>query len=247
MIGIGKSDIGRLRVKNEDSFLVSNEPVGKLPNLFAVADGMGGHKAGNVASNVAIECFGEFVKTKTGENDETLDILIGGINYANNIVHSMRFENEDYSNMGTTFLACSVEDRNVYIAHVGDCRLYKISGGEITQITNDHSYVAELVRMGRITEEEAAIHPDRHSITRAVGSEPTVVADGIICSVTKGDIILMCSDGLTNMLNNREILDIVDNGVLTIEQKADRLIERANENGGMDNITVIVIDTEGVD
>ena len=246
MIGLGKSDIGRCRLKNEDSMMVSNSPIGQLPNVYAIADGMGGHKAGNVASTVAIECFEEYIEASKIRDDEILDILIGGINHANNVVYNMRNERDEYSNMGTTFLACSISNNNAYIAHVGDCRLYKISKYEITQITNDHSYVAELVRMGRITKEQAEIHPDRHSITRAVGSEPTVVADGIICSVAPGDIIVMCSDGLTNMVDNQKILEIADDGVLTVEQKVDKLVEQANENGGMDNITVIIIDTEEV-
>lgn len=246
MIGLGKSDIGRCRLKNEDSMMVSNIPMGKLPNIYAIADGMGGHKAGNVASTVAIECFEEYVEAARSNDEEILDILIGGINHANSVVYNMTQEKEEYSNMGTTFLACTINDNNAYIAHVGDCRLYKISKYEITQITNDHSYVAELVRMGRLTEEQAAVHPDRHSITRAVGSEPTVIADGIICSIAPGDIIVMCSDGLTNMVDNKTILEIADDGILTIEQKVDKLVECANENGGIDNITVIVIDTKGV-
>lgn len=241
MIGVGKSDIGRCRAKNEDSMMVSNTAVGNLPNVYVIADGMGGHKAGNVASSVAIKCFNEYVQKPEHSNDEVLDILIGGINYANSVVYNMTLENEEYSNMGTTFLACTICGNNAYIAHVGDCRLYKISNYNITQITNDHSYVAELVRMGRITEEEAAVHPDRHSITRAVGSEPTVIADGIICSISSGDIILMCSDGLTNMIDNDAILHIADDGILTLDQKVDKLIDTANENGGIDNITAILI------
>ncbi len=246
MIGLGKSDIGRHRLKNEDSMMVSNAPIGKLSNVYAIADGMGGHKAGNVASTVAIECFEEYVEAATSKDDEILDILIGGINHANNIVYNMTLENEDYSNMGTTFLACSLKGRNAYIAHVGDCRLYKISKGGITQITNDHSFVAELVRAGMITEAEAETHPERHSITRAVGAEPTVIADGIICSVEKGDRIVMCSDGLTNMVKNQSILEIADDSSLTLEQRIDKLINMANENGGYDNITVIIIDIKEV-
>ncbi len=245
MIGLGKSDIGRHRLKNEDSMMVSNSPIGKLSNVYAIADGMGGHKAGNVASTVAIECFEEYIEAAVNKDDEILDILIGGINHANNIVYNMTLENDDYSNMGTTFLACTVEGKNAYIAHVGDCRLYKISKGAITQITNDHSFVAELVRTGIITEAEAEVHPERSSITRAVGAEPTVIADGIICSVAEGDKIVMCSDGLTNMVKNPEILKIANDDALTIEQRIDKLINMANENGGYDNITVIIIDIKG--
>ena len=246
MTGFGKSDIGRCRLKNEDSMLVHNEAMGKLENVYAIADGMGGHKAGNIASTVALECFEEFIEAATGKDDEILDILISAINHANNIVYKMTQENEDYSNMGTTFLACSISNKNAYIAHVGDCRLYKISKNKMTQITNDHSYVAELVRAGKITEEAAATHPERHSITRAVGAESTVIADGIICSVLPGDRIVMCSDGLTNMTDNATILRIADNSSLSISERVNKLIDIANDNGGRDNITVIIIDIEGV-
>lgn len=242
MTGLGKSDIGRCRLKNEDSMMVSNAPVGKLPDVYAIADGMGGHKAGNVASTVAIECFEEYIESAASADDEILDILIGAINHANSIVYKMTLENDEYSNMGTTFLACCINGKNAYIAHVGDCRLYKVSENKMTQITNDHSYVAELVRSGKITEEQAAVHPDRHSITRAVGAESTVIADGIICSVKDGDKIVMCSDGLTNMVSNNDILEIVNDESLSLQQRIDSLINLANENGGMDNITVIVID-----
>lgn len=245
-IGKGKSDIGRHRLKNEDSMMISNGPIGKLANVYAIADGMGGHKAGNVASTVAIECFEEFVEVTTGNEEETLDILIGGINHANNIVYKMTLENDDYSNMGTTFLACSIKGKNAYIAHVGDCRLYKVNNDGIVQITNDHSFVAELVRAGIITEKEAAIHPERSTITRAVGADSSVTADGIICSVNDGDKIIMCSDGLSNMVDNNTIFDITRNTDLTLEQRIDHLINAANEKGGYDNITVIIIDIEGV-
>ena len=247
MIGYGKSDVGLCRKRNEDSMLVCNENIGKLPNIYVIADGMGGHKAGDVASSTAVNALKEYIEAQVESEEGMLDILIGAINHANTVVYNMTKSDEQYSNMGTTITACTICGKNAYIAHVGDSRLYKISKDKITQITNDHSYVAELLRMGRITKKEAENHPDRHSITRAVGAEPTVIADGIICSILKGDIIVMCSDGLSNMVDNKGILEIANNDYMSIEGKVDRLIKLANDNGGQDNITLIVVDTKEVE
>ena len=155
MVGVGKSNVGMLRPRNEDSILVSNEAIGVLPNVFVVADGMGGHKAGNVASASAIEGFIEFVKKPENESEEVLDVMISAVSYANGLVHKLSQEHEEYSNMGSTFIACCIDNNSAYIAHVGDSRLYLYRDGELNQITNDHSLVAEMVRSGRMTEEEA--------------------------------------------------------------------------------------------
>ena len=169
MVGVGKSNVGMLRPRNEDSILVSNEAIGVLPNVFVVADGMGGHKAGNVASASAIEGFTEFVKKPENENEEVLDVMISAVSYANELVHKLSQEYEEYSNMGSTFIACCIDNKSAYIAHVGDSRLYLYRDGELNQITNDHSLVAEMVRAGRMTEEEAETDCRRNVITRAVG------------------------------------------------------------------------------
>ena len=144
MVGVGKSNVGMLRPRNEDSILVSNEAIGVLPNVFVVADGMGGHKAGNVASASAIEGFTEFVKKPENENEEVLDVMISAVSYANELVHKLSQEHEEYSNMGSTFIACCIDNKSAYIAHVGDSRLYLYRDGELNQITNDHSLVAEM-------------------------------------------------------------------------------------------------------
>ena len=243
MFGFGKTDIGQVRPKNEDSIYVSNEPVGKLSNLYIVADGMGGHKAGQVASNTAIEAFIAYLdKYQPDSTEEPLDMLIGGINMANEAVYKLGCSYEEYGDMGTTMVAATIEGNNIYVAHVGDSRLYRITDGRIEQITNDHSLVAEMVKAGQITEEEARVHPQRNCITRAVGTDRNVVSDGLIVRVKENDTIVMCSDGLNTMLENREILDIAGNRSLAIEERVNMLIDTANNNGGKDNISAVVID-----
>ena len=230
MVGVGKSNVGMLRPRNEDSILVSNEAIGVLPNVFVVADGMGGHKAGNVASASAIEGFIEFVKKPENESEEVLDVMISAVSYANGLVHKLSQEHEEYSNMGSTFIACCIDNNSAYIAHVGDSRLYLYRDGELNQITNDHSLVAEMVRAGRMTEEEAETDFRRNVITRAVGTDCSVNIDGM----------LMCSDGLSNMVAKSGIKQILDMNI-SDEEKVDALIAEANDNGGADNISVIII------
>lgn len=243
MFGFGKTDIGLLRPKNEDSIYVSNEPVGKLSNLYIVADGMGGHKAGQVASNTAIEAFIAYLsKYQPDSTEEPLDMLIGGINMANEAVYRLGHSYEEYGDMGTTMVAATIAGDNMYVAHVGDSRLYRITDGRIEQVTNDHSLVAEMVKAGQITEEEARVHPQRNCITRAVGTDSYVVSDGHIVKVRENDTVVMCSDGLNTMLYDREILDIAGNKSIGIEERVNMLVDAANSNGGKDNISAVVID-----
>lgn len=243
MLGFGRTDIGQIRPKNEDSIYVSNEPVGKLYNLYIVADGMGGHKAGQVASSTAIEAFLAYLnKYQSDSMEEPLDMLIGGINMANEAVYVLGQTYEEYVDMGTTMVAATIAEDSMYVAYVGDSRLYKISGDSIEQITSDHSLVAEMVKAGQITEEEARVHPQRNCITRAVGTDRTITTDGLIVKVKPDDIILMCSDGLSTMLQDDEILNIARAKNFTIEQRVDMLINTANNCGGKDNISAIIID-----
>ncbi len=243
MFGYGKTDIGRVRPKNEDSIYVSNDNVGKLNNLYIVADGMGGHKAGQVASNTAIEAYLAYLnKYQPDSTEEPLDMIIGGINMANEAVYKLGRTYPEYSEMGTTMVAATMSGNNMYIAHVGDSRLYKITEGKIIQITNDHSLVAEMVRTGQLTGEEARIHPQRNCITRAVGTDSSVIADGIIIKVNKGDIIVMCSDGLYTMLEDDEISTTAAAAGFSIEDRVNMLIDAANNNGGNDNISVIIVE-----
>lgn len=243
MLGYGRTDIGCVRPKNEDSIYVSNEPVGKLDNLYIVADGMGGHRAGQVASNTAIEAFLAYLnKYQPDSTDEPLDMIIGAVNMANDAVYKLGRTYEEYSEMGTTIIGATVVGNNMYVAHVGDSRLYKISDGKIEQVTNDHSLVAEMVRAGQITEEEARNHPQRNCITRAVGTDSSVVTDGLIVKVKENDIILICSDGLSTMLEDDEICNIASAGGFSLEDRTSMLVEAAKKNGGFDNISVIIID-----
>lgn len=239
MTGVGITDTGLVRVNNEDSIFVSNTQVSMLPNLYIVADGMGGHKAGNIASSYSIKFFCEYINNCY--DNEILDIIVSAVKYSNDKVYSMSLDNDDYYNMGTTFLAAVINDSKLYIAHVGDCRLYIIRNEKIYQITTDHTYVMEMVKAGEITYDEAKIHPKRNIITRALGIEIGITVDGLINDVLEGDIILICSDGLSNMLTDNEILQIVNNSETEIPQKSKELINTANNNGGRDNISVIVI------
>jgi protein phosphatase len=241
MRGIGRTDVGRVRTNNEDSILIKNEPVGALPNLYVVADGMGGHKAGEVASSLAIESCCEYVRRDELGGGEILDTLIDAVRYANYRVYELSLSNESCSNMGTTFVGCSISGNTAYIVHVGDSRLYRIGSDYIEQITSDHSFVGEMVRAGKITPEEAENHPDRNIITRALGTNNNVEADGIVLNVADGDILLICSDGLNTMLKNDRIMEIVKDSC-SLEQRLNMLIDSANESGGKDNISAILID-----
>ncbi|MCD7778614.1 MAG: Stp1/IreP family PP2C-type Ser/Thr phosphatase [Clostridiales bacterium] len=242
MRGFGKSDIGRVRDLNEDSVFVSNTSVGKLPNLYIVADGMGGYKGGEVASSSAISYFCEYARNYQGE-DDILDIIVEGVRYANNlIIRDARNDAERLGGMGTTFTALVVNDGKLYIAHVGDSRLYVVDQNYVRQVTTDHSYVMELVKAGKLTKEEARNHPDRNCITRALGVEDNVLVDGIVNNF-ENRFVILCTDGLTNMLRDEEIEGIIYSE-WELEKKAYRLIDEANSRGGYDNISVIVIDRE---
>ena len=234
----GKTDVGLMRTINQDSIFVSTKPVGKLPNLFIVADGMGGHKAGDVASRVAIEKFVKYACTT--HMTDPANILDAGIMSINKEIYDMANSNRDYSGMGTTFVAAVIAEGHVYIANVGDSRLYVV-GSKIRQITRDHSYVEEMVRIGELDRADARNHPDKNIITRAVGAEDKVEPDFFTVELQEGEIVLMCSDGLTNMLEDEEIRMIIS-GARDLVEKAESLVEAANANGGRDNISVILIE-----
>lgn len=239
MFGTGKTDVGRVRANNEDTIFISNERVGVLQNFFVVADGMGGHIGGEVASENALRAALESIYSN---NDwDTLDILVDGVKNANTVVFNMSKENAELSQMGTTFSAVSILDNKLYAAHVGDSRIYLISHGEIKQLTFDHTYVMEMIKAGQMTAEEARVSPQRNIITRAVGINDVIEIDGIICDVNSDDYILICSDGLSGMLNDMEILNIFNSYHISLESLVDDLIYNANIKGGNDNISVVVI------
>ena len=232
------TDIGRKRKVNQDYVFTSENPVGKLPNLFIVADGMGGHNAGDYASKLTVETMVSEIE-KSGET-QPVKIFENAISTANEMIRRKAALTPDMEGMGTTVVAATYMDGQLQIANVGDSRLY-IVGREIRQVTRDHSLVEEMVRVGSISHEEARIHPDKNIITRAVGASETVEADYFTVDLAEGDVVLMCTDGLTNMLEDEEIRMIL-NGARDIVEKAQSLVEAANTNGGKDNISVVLIE-----
>ena len=232
------TDIGRKRKLNQDFVYSCERPVGNLPNLFLVADGMGGHNAGDYASKYTVETIVEEISRSFEKNP--VRILKKAIETANAQIREKAMEEEALSGMGTTVVAATCLGRYLQVANVGDSRLYVVND-KITQITRDHSLVEEMVRMGGIDRESARNHPDKNIITRAIGAQDTVEVDFFNVELEKGDIVLMCSDGLTNMLEDEEIRMILS-GQRDIVEKAEELIKAANNNGGKDNIAVIIIE-----
>lgn len=238
MQSFSRTDIGRKRQLNQDYVFASNEQVGKLGNLFIVADGMGGHNAGDFASKYTVETVVREIKGSV--ETKPFRIIGKAVRIANELVRERAKEDINLYGMGTTIVIASIENHQLQIANVGDSRLYVIND-QIRQITRDHSLVEEMVRMGGMAPETARNHPDKNIITRAVGARDSVEVDFFTEDLVKGDIVLMCSDGLTNMLSDEEIRQIVT-AKSTLSQKADALIAKANENGGKDNIAVVLID-----
>lgn len=234
MVFAGATDNGKVRSKNEDSFYAFF----KGNTLYAiVADGMGGHNAGEVASNEAIRSFEESILNNDSES--VFQQLTEAITYANRRIFAMTAENSSLAGMGTTVTACAVKGTHVTFANVGDSRGYVISD-VVEQVTKDHSLVAELLAAGDITEEEARSHPQRNLITRAVGTTPSIEVDLFERNLSPDNMILLCSDGLTNVVSDRKILQIVKNE-RALDGIVSKLIAEANEMGGHDNITALAI------
>jgi serine/threonine protein phosphatase PrpC len=243
----GLSHVGRQRQHNEDSFLVADDA-----KLFLVADGMGGHAAGEIASRIAVDSISEFIiHTKEDEGtwphayDEhyrrTTNRLMAAVRMANTRVLEAMRKDARLRGMGTTVVACMAdEDNTMSFAHVGDSRAYLIRNKQLSRITNDHSWVFEQVQAGMLTEAEAEKHPLRNVITRALGGALQVTPDASEIEVRAGDVFLLCSDGLTGMVPEDEILRVV-NESQNLEAACQRLIEAANERGGLDNVTAILV------
>lgn len=232
------TDIGMCRKMNQDYCYTSELPVGNLPNLFIVADGMGGHNAGEYASRYTVETI---VKEAAASlQTQPTVILEEAIKKANRGLLQKAAQDASMWGMGTTVVAAVISKNRLYTANIGDSRLY-IVNEEMQQITRDHSFVEEMVRRGQLNKEAARSHPDKNIITRAVGAMRDIQIDFFETDIGFGDEILMCSDGLTNMVEDEEIRRIIKGQRDTVE-KAERLILAANQNGGKDNITVIVID-----
>lgn len=231
-----KTDVGMIREVNQDFVFVSERPIGSLPNLLVVADGMGGHKAGEYASKFAVEVVKQELAQSTEDNPEAM--MKNAIISANQKLRETARGDSRFQGMGTTLVVATVIDRTLYFANVGDSRLYLLNE-DIKQLSKDHSLVQEMVRLGGINQEEAKHHPDKNIITRAVGGREKVEVDFFEYRLKKGDIILMCTDGLSNMVEDDEILRIVKNSRDVVEM-VEQLIERAKNNGGNDNIGVVV-------
>lgn len=229
-------DVGRKREVNQDYIFVSNEPLGNLPNLLIVADGMGGHRAGDFASRYAVETLKEDMANSTEDGPEAM--IRKAIQSANQKLIEAARQDARLEGMGTTLVVATVIEHTLYFANVGDSRLYLLHD-TIKQLSKDHSFVQEMVRLGGIDAEEAKHHPDKNIITRAVGAREKVEVDFFEYRLKKGDIILMCTDGLSNMVEDEEMLAIVKSS-RDIVEAVERLVERANDNGGNDNIGVIL-------
>lgn len=232
------TDIGRKRNLNQDCVYSCEHPIGNLNNLFIVCDGMGGHKAGDYASAYTVKAIEREVESS--EHTAQVRILRDAIAYANSQIYEKANQDDDFQGMGTTCVAATIDEDTLYVANVGDSRLYLIDKN-IQQVTRDHSLVAEMVRVGSLDADEARVHPDKNIITRAIGAAKEVDIDFFEVELKKGDLILMCSDGLTNMVEDDEILRIVRSGN-DVAEIVEELIKMANHNGGKDNIGVVVID-----
>ncbi len=234
------TDIGKKRKVNQDYVYTSENPVGNLPNLFIVADGMGGHNAGDFASKLTVETLLNEIADSFEKNP--VKILGKAIDAANDVIRRKASETPDMEGMGTTLVAATCLGKYLHVANVGDSRLYVI-GREVRQITKDHSLVEEMVRIGTISHSEARNHPDKNIITRAIGVAVEVEPDFFTVELQEGDVVLMCTDGLTNMLEDEEIRMIL-NGGRDIVEKAQALVDAANANGGRDNISVVLIEQD---
>ena len=237
-----KSDIGKVREINQDSYYITEDQFANI-HLYILADGMGGCNAGDIASKLAIKCAKSYIENNfldTPKDKESLVQLIGSsMEYANMVIYEKSLENkQNFEGMGTTLEICLIYNNKAYIGHIGDSRVYRIRKEFMRRITRDHSYVQTLIEDGKITKEEALHHPKRNMLTKALGCMEQVEPDVYTKTFIKDDIILMTSDGLTNMIKESEIYDIVKQDKL---HATENLVKQANENGGYDNITVVII------
>ena len=237
-----KTDIGRKRKINQDNVYTCEVPLGNLPNLFIVCDGMGGHKAGDFASAYAVKALEREVMLC--EETEPVRIIREALECANREIYEKAASEEQLRGMGTTAVVATIIDHTLIVANVGDSRLYIIND-DIEQITKDHSLVEEMVRIGELDRSEAREHPDKNIITRALGVTENVEVDFFEVELKKGDIILMCSDGLTNMVEDEDIRMVVK-AQRDVVQIVEELIKVANHNGGSDNIGVVIIEADEV-
>lgn len=240
MEAFAKTDVGKARDMNQDYYYIPTE-IAQL-SLYILADGMGGYKGGEVASKLATISVKNYIESNfekvCQDKEEILKLIKNAMEYANMIVYEKSKEDEELDGMGTTLEVCLIYNNKVYIGHVGDSRIYRIRKEFMRKITTDHSYVQKLVKDGTISKEEAIHHPKKNMLMKALGCTPYVEPDVTVKGFIKDDMILMCSDGLTNMVEEQEIYNIVTQNY---REATTRLIDKANELGGYDNITAIII------
>lgn len=240
MEAFAKTDIGKARDMNQDYYYIS--PKESLINLYILADGMGGYTGGEIASKLATISVKNYIesnfeKTLT-EKEDIVKLIKNSMEYANMVVYEKSKENKELEGMGTTLEVCLIYNNIVYIGHIGDSRIYIQSKEKLKKLTIDHSYVEKLVKDGTITKEEAINHPKKNMLTKALGCMSFVEVDVTNEELNKDDIILICSDGLTNMVEEETINNVIKEDYKSAPLK---LIELANNNGGYDNITALVI------
>lgn len=239
---LAKSDIGKVREMNQDSYYISDLENDEL-KLYILADGMGGYKGGEIASSLAVANVKNYItnhfKKTRKDRENILKLLKNAIEYANKVIYEKAQADEELHDMGTTLDICLIYNNRVFIGHVGDSRVYRIRKNIMRKLTTDHSYVEKLVKEGTITKEEAYNHPKKNMLMKALGCHSLVEPDVICKGFLKDDILLMCSDGLTNMLRENEIYNLLLNNP---DNPEEALINNANDLGGYDNITAIIID-----
>ena len=235
-----KSDIGKIREINQDYYYIS-ESLDEV-QLYMLADGMGGYNGGEIASKLAVQTAKSYIQNNFKEINKDKDSIIqlvgSAMEYANMVVYEKSKESKELEGMGTTLEICLIYNNKAFIGHIGDSRIYRIRREFIRKLTKDHSYVQQLLNDGTITKEEALNHPKKNMLMKAVGCTPYVEPDVIIKGFEKEDVILMCSDGLTNMVTEQEIYEAVKKDV---PKSCENLVQRANQMGGYDNITIVVI------
>lgn len=235
-----KSDKGKVREINQDYFYISNSL--DEVQLYILADGMGGYNGGEIASSLAVQTAKNYIENNFKEiekdRDSIIQLLGSSMEYANMVVYEKSKENPELQGMGTTLEICLIYNNKVYIGHVGDSRVYRIRKQFIRKLTQDHSYVQKLVKEGTITNEQAAHHPQKNMLMKALGCNAFVEPDVMVKGFLKDDILIICSDGLTNLVDQETIFEMASKN---IEQATKDLVKLANDRGGYDNITVVII------
>ena len=235
-----KSDKGNVRETNEDYFYISNS-LDQI-QLFLLADGMGGYNGGEIASQLAIQTAKNYIENNfkdiEKDRDSIIQLLGSSMEYANMVVYEKAKENPELQGMGTTLEICLIYNNKAYIGHVGDSRIYRVRKQFIRKLTQDHSYVQKLVKEGTITKEQAEHHPQKNMLMKAIGCNAFVEPDVMVKGFLKDDILIMCSDGLSNMVDQQTIYEMASKN---IEQATKDLVQLAKDRGGYDNITVVII------